>query len=373
MSNKMYSGFWAAMTCLIATCAYAQIPQSITTVVPAVQINAPAPIRIIRKPASLRLPTLVATNRVLAKPAIADLVNLGLKPVSGLLVGRIPSAPPGQKALIVILENGGIMKNLDPALSQALNVNIVTATCGDWEFQLRNGESIVDLVARVASQLAGNLQCVIPGNWRTTTFNPRDWLNATSDQAIEDAVKGASSLLNTQSHYAKVVVMEDADAVPDRVMAMIRQLAPSYLIDIHVLTHGTNEAFIGHNGAVFTTASFFAPLQAYRDSGKSLYIRAVYQMNCVGGTLKDNWTGLGAMVANGTQQTFNNNMPQQYFHFLGHWLAAKGMNDASQRSFDDAAFYTRPIYTLVGKGGLVDVSRLTTAGSNQAATVNTAP
>lgn len=371
MSKKMISGFLTGLAIIAAMSAYAQVPQPVTTTRPAAQIIAPAPIRIVRKPASLQLPVLAVTNRVLAKPAIADLVNLGLKPFSGSLVGRLPAGPPGQNALVVILENGGIMKNLDPALSQALNVNIVTVTCGEWEFQLRNGESIGDLVARVANQLAGNLQCLNPGSWRRNTFNPRDWLNATSDQAIEDAVKGAGSLLNTQSRYDKVVVMEDADAVPDRVVALIRQLAPSYVIDIHVLTHGTSEAFVGYNGAAFTATSFFAPLQAYRDSGKSLYIRAVYQMNCVGGTLKDNWTGLGAIVANGTQQTFNNNMPHQYFHFLGHWLAVKGMNDASQKSFDDAASYTRPIYTLVGKGGLVDVSRLTTAGSNQAATVNT--
>jgi hypothetical protein len=92
----------------------------------------------------------------------------------------------------------------------------------------------------------------------------------------------------------------------------------------------------------------------------------------VSGTLKDNWTALGAIVVNGTQQQYNNNMPHQYFHFLGHWLGIKGMSDSSQRSYDEAALYTRPIYSLVGKSSMIEASRLTTAGTNQSATVTTA-
>jgi hypothetical protein len=46
------------------------------------------------------------------------------------------------------------------------------------------------------------------------------------------------------------------------------------------------------------------------------------------------------------------------------------MGTASEASFNDAAAYTRPIYTIVGKGSLVDVSKLTATGSNANANVN---
>lgn len=373
MNRATLRALTLALTTAFAGTALAQLPQ------PALQTRtlttttiAQAPIRIVRKPASLQRPAATITHRVMSKSTLSGILTGTLKPYTGGLAGQLPSGPPTRRALIVILENTGVMSNVDPTLRQALNVNINTVTCGNWEFQLRTGETIVDLVARVAAQLGGNLDCLNPVNWRQQTFNPYGWLNDMSDRAIEDAVKSGSSLLNTQSRYDTVAVMEDADAVPDRVVNLIKQLAPGYIIDVHVLTHGWDEGFLGYNGSWFTQASFFAPLQAYRASGKPLHLRAVYQMNCVGGTLKDNWAALGAIVVNGTQAKYNNSMPHQYFHFLGHWLGIKGMSDSSQRSYDEAALYTRPIYSLVGKGSVIDISRLTTAGANQSATVTTA-
>jgi hypothetical protein len=46
------------------------------------------------------------------------------------------------------------------------------------------------------------------------------------------------------------------------------------------------------------------------------------------------------------------------------------MNDASEQSFNEAAGYSRPIYTLVGQGALIDVSRLPAEGSRANANVN---
>jgi hypothetical protein len=329
----------------------------------------PAPTRIIRNPSSLRLRPRTLTNRVLTKAQLAGLVQRGgMSPV----VGKVTAGPPSKTALVVVLENGGIMNNVDPDLRQRLNTNIRTVQCGNWEFELRAGETIPELLGRVAGQLAGNLECANPANWRQTTFNPYTWLNQQTDSALENAVKGHNSLLHTQSHYDQVVVLEDADAVPARVIAAIRQLAPSHLLDIHVLTHGGDEFFIGHNGTSFNQTSFFGQLKPDKDAGR-LFIRAVYQMNCVSGTLKDNWVSLGATVVNGTQAKYLNNMPHQYFHFLERWLnRVQGMSTASQGSFDDAAAYTRPVYGLVGRGDKVDTSRLTTTGRNVSANVDTA-
>jgi hypothetical protein len=334
---------------------------------PAIQ---PAPTRIIRNPPALRLAPKTLTHRVLTKTQLAELVQRGgtVTPV----IGKVSAGPPGKTALVVILENGGIMNNVDPDLRQRLNVDIRTVQCGQWEYELKAGETIPELLGRIAGQLAGNLECVNPANWRQTTFNPYTWLNQQTDTALENAVKAHNSLLNTQSHYDQVVVLEDADAVPARAIAAIRQLAPSHVLDIHVLTHGGNEFFVGHAGASFNQATFFGPLKADKDAGR-LHIRAVYQMNCVSGTLKDNWVSLGATVVNGTQAQYLNNMPHQYFHFLERWVTREqGMSTASQGSFEDAAFYTRPIYGLIGRGDKVDTSRLTTTGRNVNATVETA-
>jgi hypothetical protein len=330
----------------------------------------PAPTRIIRNPPTLRLTPRTLTHRVLTKTQLAELVQRGgiVSPV----VGKVSAGPPGKTALVVILENGGIMNNVDPDLRQRLDTDIRTVQCGHWEFELKAGETIPELLGRVAGQLAGNLECANPANWRQTTFNPYAWLNQQTDTALENAVKGHNSLLNTQSRYDKVVVLEDADAVPARAIGAIRQLAPGHVLDIHVLTHGGNEFFVGHGGASFNQSTFFGQLKPDKDAGR-LFIRAVYQMNCVSGTLKDNWVSLGATVVNGTQARDLNNMPHQYFHFLERWLTrAQGMSTASQGSFEDAATYTRPMYGLVGRGDKVNTSRLTTTGRNVNANVETA-
>lgn len=327
------------------------------------------PTRIVRNPQSLRLTARPITNRVLTKTQLASLVQRG----GALAVaGKVAAGPPGKRALVVILENGGIMNNVDPELRQTLNVNIKTVQCGNWEFELKTGETIPELISRLGAQLAGNAACLNPGNWTQTTFNPLTWLNQQTDTALENAVKAHNSLLNTQAYYDQVVVLEDADAVPSQVVAAIRQLAPTHVLDIHVLAHGGDEFFIGHNGARFNEGSFFSPLKADKDAGK-LFLRAVYQMNCISGTLKDNWIRLGAAAVNGTQAKYLNNMPHQYFHFLDRWLnRVQGLSSASEGSFNDAASYTRPVYTLVGRGDKVDVSRLTATGGNVNAKVNTA-
>ncbi|HEY8509502.1 MAG TPA: hypothetical protein VIL32_14150, partial [Steroidobacteraceae bacterium] len=300
------------------------------------------PVRIFRKPISLpqRLPEFPPPAPVImSKSAIDQLIKLPTLPATTVSkAGTTKPAPPSQRALVIILENGGLMHNVDPTLRAKLNVNIRTATCGEWEFELRQGESIASLISRVASLIGNNLQCLDPARWRIETLNLLQWLNQQTDLALENAVKAHNSLVNTQNYYQRVVVMEDEDAVPQRVVSVIRALAPNHVIDIHVLTHGDTERFVGYNGASFNAATFFNPLMAEKNAGR-LHIRAVYQMNCRGGTLKDNWTALGAITVNGTEGENMNNMPFQYFHWMMHWLNRMGHADASNRSFQEASAY----------------------------------
>jgi hypothetical protein len=224
------------------------------------------------------------------------------------------------------------------------------------------------------SQLLSNAVCLNPAEWDIDTFNPYDWLNDQTDQALENAVKAHNSLVNTQSYYERVVVMEDADATPSRVLAMMRALAPEYVIDVHVLTHGTNNEFIGYQNSRFKQSNFFGPLMSDRAAGK-LFLHTVYQMNCVSGTLKDEWLALGATAVNGTGGTYLNNMPQQYFHFLESWLDSSpaGMDEASLESFEVAASYSRPVYQLIGMGNKVNSSRLIVSGPSPSTSVDDAP
>ena len=325
------------------------------------------PIQIVRSPPTLQLRPAAPTNRVLSTVRLNQIL---LGPKIGAIPSRLPPGPPGKQALIVILENGGVMQS-NAEFRDALDVNFRTASCGTLEFELKAGEDIAGLIGRVAAWLLGNAVCVDPRNWSIKTFNPYEWLNAMTDQAIENAVKAQNSLVNTQSRYDVVIVMEDANATPPHVLSIIRQYAPTHVLDIHVLTHGRSEVFGGYNGAPFTDSTFFSKLRADRAQGKPLYIRSVYQMNCVSGTLKDNWLQLGAVVANGTQSTYNNGMSHQYFHFLQRWLNGAGMRDASQGSWEDAAAYTRPVYVMIGIGDWINKSLLIASGSNTDAKVTT--
>jgi hypothetical protein len=335
-------------------------------------VATPPPLQIVRYPTTLRVTTAKPiTNRVISKTAVAQLVNQGLQINPAIIQARLPTGPPGKRALLVIMENGGAGTNLDPQVRQALsNLNIRTVTCGNFEFELREGEDVLSLIGRLGNLLFSNAACLNPANWRQQTFNGLQWFNQLTDQALENAVKANGSLLNTQSYYDRVVVMEDAAATPQQVIPVIRQLEPEYVLDIHVLTHGGNETFFGYNHVQFNAASFFDVLKADKDAGR-LYIRAVYQMNCVSGTLKDNWIALGAVTVNGTTGLNNNSMPFQYFHYLAHWLETMGMSDASQVSWQEASVYAGPIYALVGKTSAIDASRLIASGSKANANVNT--
>lgn len=368
--NVAFASTWSAILALaLVTSVHGQTPTTSTITSPTIKTTAIQPIRIVRDPATLQLQSAPLTNRVLSTSQLTGILQ---GPNVGAIIAKLPPGPPSKRALLVILENGGVMRNIDPTLKAALNVSIRTATCGNWEFELKATENIADLVLRVGSQLAGNLTCIDPRNWSITTFNPYTWLDAKIDQALENAVKGQNSLVNTQSRYDVVIVMEDANATPGNVISVIRQYAPTHVLDIHVLTHGGAETFSGYNGAVFSNSSFFSVLQADRTQGKPLYIRSVYQMNCRSGTLKDNWLSLGTVAVNGTESNYLNSMPHQYFHFLQRWLNGAAMSAASQSSWDDAKSYTRPVYMLVGMDSRINQSRLTTSGSNVNVTVTTA-
>ena len=325
-----------------------------------VALAAARPIQIVRQ---LPAPTGTPTLRLATPTDTTALISSGLALTRPQLKLRAPT-PPGKQALLIIMENGGIVKNLDPQVQQLFNnTNIPIASCGQFTFQLQVGETIPQLLGQVASQIAGDASCINPFNWKTSTLNLGAWFNDFSNNLLENAVIADHSLINTQTKYDKVVVMQDAQAVPEQVIAVIRALAPDYVIDVHVLTHGAVGLFAGYH-ANFTDASFFSVLRGDIAAGKALYLRDVYQMNCMGGTLKQAWLDLGAISVNGTQGSNLNSMPQQYFFFLQRWLSQQqGDVDASHGSYEDSKGVSEWAYDLVGMGSVVPASELTVVGS----------
>jgi hypothetical protein len=103
----------------VALCALTSHVGAQTAPVPTISAKVlPPPVQIVRKPATLIAPVAPLTNRVLPPATVTQLISSGLK----LNVGSLKpvAKPPGQKALIIVMYNGGIVKNIDPNLQQKL-------------------------------------------------------------------------------------------------------------------------------------------------------------------------------------------------------------------------------------------------------------
>jgi hypothetical protein len=336
--------------------------------------------------------------------------------VSGRRPAGNASAVPTKRALLVLLENDGIVSSLNAAAIDYPDLPdvqyMVFTGEGGIEFKLNKNESVAQAIARVSAQLTAFAQSrvgpmpqppkfsgisnptdpnyltelnawqssvqalihtlSIANNWQVRTESADTFIDAVSDLVIE---KFTSTwiLQKTVGKYDKVVVLEDAQFGATNVLAKLKELSTNHVIDIHVLSHGGINVINGASNAVekdLKRDNFFVPLQQGRLSGEiPLRLRAVYQCNCVGGTLKREWLGVGAQVVGGTVgenpgNAKNNYMPQQYLHFLDYWCDQnKTMQQALNASFDDAANYSQGVYSALSDDpDLIEDSRLTVSG-----------
>lgn len=273
---------------------------------------------------------------------------------------------PNKIALLVILENGGIVNNLDPALRSQLNASFILARCQNVTLELRASGDLAGMIQQISAKLQQLPQCLNPGNWRLENYTLRRWIDETSDQMLENTVKGVQAFNNARAKYDIVELFEDANATPDRVMARMKELAPTHLMDIHVLTHGSSGFFIGGNHSSFDQTRFFGPLAAgERALEYRLFIRSVYQMNCKSGSLIEEWASIGAETVNSVQGNNMNNMPWQYFHFFGKWInESKSFELATRDAYNEAKLYTTPVFTLIGMANEVAKSELRSMGND---------
>ena len=324
--------------------------------------------------------------------------------------GKTPVAAtpkPNQRALLVLLENNGIVGSLDAAAidyPDLPDIPYMTYTGGDCdiEFKLNKNESIAHALTRVAGQLqqvaedtlgpapsptnfnaaaqyTANLSALAgkladANNWEIRTVTCEKFIEVVSDYVIE-FFTAAYIQGQTQGKYDTVVVMEDTDFEADKVINRIAQLAPNYEIDVHVLSHGTIDTIVGHdtNGTaeLLNRQTFFIPLQQKVAKGDiPLHLRAVYQCICDGGTTRREWRGVGAKVVCGTagelpSNAKSNYMPQQYVHFLNYWCNQnKTFQEACDLSFNDARAYSEQVYAaLTDKPDLINDSRMFITGN----------
>lgn len=274
--------------------------------------------------------------------------NLGLD-VNMKVTGQRPiaaaQAAPTKRALVILLENGGVKLSGVKELKDACP-KITYWTCGSCKFEGKKGENFGEFMARVAQSLGNCMECVDPKKWHDETVNLDSWFKEFSDFALEEVAKGITLATTGTSKckYDKVIKCEDGDFNAASVLSTIDQLAPNYIIDIHVLSHGGPNTIVGYNNQTLTPANFFTKIEQRRARGEGINIRAVYQMNCFSGSLAAEWLAVGADVVNGTKPDKLNMMPPQYFGFLKHWMNGEQFDSSVQKGYDECKWFFDALY-----------------------------
>jgi GH24 family phage-related lysozyme (muramidase) len=197
------------------------------------------------------------------------------------------------RVLVVLIENGGIDLEIPETARK-----IVAALPG--------GSLVPD---RVVDALADKLH---------------DWIKTQTDRLLEDAELSLNRYRSAKgSSYGDVVVLRDGTAFYDDLRkALIGHTRAGKLIDVLILTHGTNDLISARDDI---------DGQKIRDlktaNGGPLAIRTVYMMNCVGSSLNEAWIAAGARASAGAHG--NNYLPEPTtFFFWNAWKAGTGFETA---------------------------------------------
>jgi hypothetical protein len=128
--------------------------------------------------------------------------------------------------------------------------------------------------------------------------------------------------------YGDTLVLRDGAATyADLKRTLIAQTNMGKIIDVIVLTHGTDDSISAVddiNGA---------KIRAVRaEAGKPISIRSVYMMNCVGSSLNQAWIDTGAKTSCGTAK--NNYLPEPTCHFFWEkWTAGQSFDSAATSAY----------------------------------------
>ncbi len=150
------------------------------------------------------------------------------------------------------------------------------------------------------------------------------------EKAINDFEKSEGSL------YDKVIMLEDETAILTKLQSQIHSLAKNgYLIDIIIQAHGNSSSFAGYNHISITDSDIESIGSSF---GKPLPIRAVYQMNCKGSGLNDEWRKIGATVVSGADK--DNCFPEPLMSsFWDKWKSGKSFNKSVNGAYAELGGY----------------------------------
>lgn len=251
----------------------------------------------------------------------------GRTPEPDLSNSRPASPIPEKQALLVLLENGGVsLRGLGLSPAQGLSIPV-------WMPSLPGGAPPLARLARMLN----------PANWKPRTINIDSAIKFATDYLLEEFAK--RHLSAATPHYDRVLILEDDNFTAARVLETIASLK-GYTLDIHIMAHGNRGFIVGQNRASLNEATFFRPLREMHIRGELPAIRTVYQMNCMAGTLFDQWLAVGTLAVCGTSADSLNMMPTQYFAFLRLWLRGESFIDAVLAGHAE----TRPAYERLYSG-----------------------
>lgn len=227
----------------------------------------------------------------------------------------------------MLLENGGVsLRGLGLSPPQGLSIPV-------W----------MPFSPRRTPPLARLARTLNPANWKARAINIDSLLKLATDYLLEEFAK--RHLAAAAPHYDRVLILEDDHFTAARVLETIASLK-GYTLDIHIMAHGNRGFIAGQNRAYLNDATFFRPLHDLHMRGELPPIRTVYQMNCMAGTLFDQWLAVGTIAVCGTSANSLNMMPTQYFAFLRHWLRGESFADAVLAGYAE----TRPAYERLYSG-----------------------
>jgi len=231
----------------------------------------------------------------------------GLDPLARAYSGVAEALSASDRALVVLLDNGGI----------------------DLE--------IPEFVDHLIAVLPGPLGSM-PGLRKALLDLVREKLRSYTDNLIESFELGLQRFGAAKpKFFGDVIVLRDGTASYQALKSTLFDLSRrGKLIDLFILTHGgAGTISVGSD----INADMIRALPA--EHGKPLPLRAVYMMNCVGASLNSAWIDAGAKVVSGT--VGNNYLPEPSMYFF--WNAWK-----EGKSFDSAvtSAYQRTIALMNG-------------------------
>ena len=228
------------------------------------------------------------------------------------------------------MENGGFTNGM-PA-DAAIGVPL----CGRLE--LPTGSKLSEFLASLADGLTTSVSCVKRANWKTVSLPVTKYVALITNRLIED-VGVVAIRSRTTSRYARIVILQDADVTIEHIRATLTELASRYDIDVHVLAHGGPDTLTFRHRVLRPR-----DIRGLADIA-DLHLRSVYQQNCYGSSLIDDWLAAGATAVNGSDRI--NYMPLSYLAFLKRWAAGESFAAAVSGSSADWQPYFRSVYRYV--------------------------